>query len=466
MGQKKTDATLIKSLAQLESANYSNFPEMENMYKRLVNGRKAFAQIYDLNVNAVSEISALDLEIQFYTEELLKISQSVADATKSIHAAASDSADVSGVIAERHEDLTNTIITVSEESSNVYKKIDTSQQSLTEIRQLSENTITVSQQMQQDMNQLAHIIQSMNEVNGAIQDISTQTNLLSLNASIEAARSGEAGRGFAVVADEIRKLADETKTLTDNMGQFVSSVQKAAEASSNSVNSAIEALDEVNHKIKNVWTLNEENQAHIGEITDSISNLASVSEEISSNMNEIQASANEIENSCAVLKEDTEGLHQIGNQCTSAIKPLGAVEQRMDHVLAQMGKMSLDSFYSLTNEELLTYVDGAIQAHQSWVEKLKQVVDSHCIVPLQLDDTKCRFGHFYHSFEPPFPEIRDLWTTIGAAHRNLHQMGGKVLSYMFDDHIDLARDSFKQIEETSNHLISLLSQVKEMLLAK
>ena len=463
MRRKKIDAALISSLANLQAADYTSAPVLDDVYKRLEAGRNAFAEIYELNVNAVSEISALDLEIKFYTEQLEKITQSVVSATKDIHMAASESANVSGIVAERHEDLTNTIITVSEESSNVYQKIDSSQQSLTEIRQLSENTISISQKMQQDMNQLSDIIHNMNEVIGAIQNISSQTNLLSLNASIEAARSGEAGRGFAVVADEIRKLADETKTLTNNMSQFVASVESAAEESVTSVNSAIASLEEVNQKINNVWALNEENQSHIGEITNNISNLAAVSEEISSSMNEIQASSSNIEKSCSILKDDTEGLNQIAEACTVAIRPISSVEKSVDDVLAHMGRMSSDAFYALSNEELASYLDGAITAHRKWVEKLSRIMDSRSIVPFQVDDTRCRFGHFYHSVQPSVPEFKAIWAEIGNKHKKLHQLGAKVISAMFDDDYALAKETYHEVVSLSETLISELERIKMML---
>ena len=159
--KKKIDVKMLNSLSKMESADYSLSPEVSDIHNRLIVGRDAFAEIYNLNVNAVAEISALDLEIKFYTEQLLQIAESVAEATKSIHGAAADSTEVAGIVAGRHEDLTSTIIKVSEESTNIYQKIDTSQQGLTAIRKLSENTIDISQKMHEDMNQLTEIINSM-----------------------------------------------------------------------------------------------------------------------------------------------------------------------------------------------------------------------------------------------------------------------------------------------------------------
>lgn len=461
--RKNNKENYIDSLSELKSIDYSSIPEMDSMYHRLLQGREMFAKMYNLNVNAVSEISALDLEIKFYTKQLLEISQSVANATQDIHTAASESTQIAGVIAERHEDLTNTIITVSEESSNVYQKIDTSQQSLTDIRQLSENTIEVSKKMQNDMHELSDIINSMNEVIRAINDISSQTNLLSLNASIEAARAGEAGRGFAVVADEIRSLADETQKLTDNMGKFVASVQSASEASSDSVNSAISALTDVNAKIKSVWTLNEENQKHIAEITESISSLAAVSEEISSSMIEIESSAAEIENSCALLKDDTIGLQKIGDHCYTAIKPISRVESQMDDILAHMGEMTLDAFFSLSKEDLTAYINGAIDAHKAWVSKLGEIIANGQIIPFQVDGRKCRFGHFYHSIKPPIEEILVVWKDIGEKHMQLHQLGAKIIADMFDGKTDQAQQKYQEIVALSEMLISKLELIRTMI---
>ncbi len=463
MFKRKIDANLIYSLSKLQDTNYTSNKEFENVYTRLSSGRDSFAKMYESNLNATSEISKLDLEISFYTEKLLQISKSVSDATKDIHEAASESADVASVIAARHEDLTNTIVTVSEESSHVYQKIDSSQQSLTDIRKLSEDTITISQKMQEDMNQLSDIIHNMNEVISAITNISAQTNLLSLNASIEASRAGESGRGFAVVADEIRTLADETRSLTDNMGQFVLSVQEAADASAQSVNQAIEALDEVNSKIKAVWTLNEENQSHIAGITDSIGNLAAVSEELTSNMMEIESEAAEIEKSCNVLKQDTLGLESIGKECSDAIKPIKNVESQMDNLLSHMGNMSLDPFYALTNDELVSYVVVAMNAHRSWISKLGDIVKDKNIIPFQVNAKKCHFGHFYDSIKLTNPEIKEIWQEIGEKHKNLHLLGAKVIAQLFDEEYHAAEDTYKEAVTISQSLVKQLETVKNMI---
>ena len=176
----------------------------------------------------------------------------------------------------------------------------------------------------------------MNEVIAGINSISSQTNLLALNASIEAARAGEAGRGFAVVAEEIRQLAEETQKLTANMGDFVDRIKGASQKSAKSVTSTIEALDTVTEKIGHVWVINSENQKNVSKINESISSLASVSEEISSSMVEMETQAVSIKEQCQNLEESAKTLQVAGDKLKEATKPVVAIEGVLSEATKQL----------------------------------------------------------------------------------------------------------------------------------
>ncbi|MBQ8627304.1 MAG: hypothetical protein IJ419_14250, partial [Agathobacter sp.] len=306
---KKTD--LIDSMAELKEVDYSKEPKVDAIYKRLVKGRERFEVAMQKDIDAVMQISSLDLILTQQTERLIEISESVGDATEKIQEAAEESSLVAGQVNGQHEDLTRTIIEAAEDTNEVHKKIEAGQAELTEIKGLSEKTIEGSKEMRKDMDELLDVIQHMNEVISGINSISSQTNLLALNASIEAARAGEAGKGFAVVAEEIRQLAEETQKLTANMGEFVEKIKSASQKSAESLTSTIGALDTVTEKIGNVWAINDENQQHVAHVNDSISSLAAVSEEISSSMVEMENQAVNIKEQCSTLTEDTRLLRSV-----------------------------------------------------------------------------------------------------------------------------------------------------------
>lgn len=128
--------------------------------------------------------------------------------------------------------------------------------------------------------ELSDFVQSISSTVGLVEDIAEQTNLLALNAAVEAARAGEHGKGFAVVASEIRKLADESKQATSKIISLINDIQQTA-------NSTVLATEEGTKEIESGLEL-----AHV--ISENIEQLINVMNEISTGMQEIINSSKQI----------------------------------------------------------------------------------------------------------------------------------------------------------------------------
>lgn len=460
-GRGKKDVSYIQFVSAMKDEDYSKAdPKILEMYQRLCNGREQFEKVVDKNLQAVMQISALDLSVEHFAKEITKVSGELTNASNSIHQVTGVTTKVTQEVADAHEGLTYTIVEASTEAETVYTNIKSGQKELTSIKDLSTTTIQNSQEMQNDMDNLLSVINRMNEVIEGINAISAQTNLLALNASIEAARAGEAGKGFAVVAEEIRQLAEETKKLTGDMGEFVKGIQGASQKSSSSVTATIGALDTINDRINSVWELNEENKSSVGKITESISALASASEEISNSMDELAVQSTKIEEQSEEIKGDANSLHDLSTALENAAAPATEIEKELDEATKIMGQMGKDVFYMLTNAQFESYIQKAVIAHQKWLESLHRMVEERVIYPLQLDDTKCGFGHFYYAMVPQNEQVQSVWNGLAEKHKQFHGYGSQVIKAIFDEDYTKAEELY---EQASNHSEKLIADLNQML---
>ena len=457
---------LINAVAELKEVDYSKNPKLGDIYKRLLKSKKQVETVMNKDIEAIMQISSLDLTLNYVVDEMSNISEAAAEGIDIIASAAEECSSVAEQVNGQHEELTNTIIKAAEDTDEVYKKIEKGQDELSLIKELSVQTIDESKEMQKDMDELLNVISHMNEVIAGINAISSQTNLLALNASIEAARAGEAGRGFAVVAEEIRKLAEETQSLTGNMGNFVEKIKNASQKSAKSVSTTIESLDTVTEKIGEVWVINSENQKNVSQINESINSLASVSEEISSSMAEMESQAASIKDQCVALEASAGQLHTVGSRLKEATKPVSTIENILSQVTKQLGTMTDDRFFRMEYEEFAGYMDRAIAAHKAWLTNLSNMVKEKQVLPIQLNAAKCGFGHFYYSMTPKTPEINEVWKTVEEKHKKLHGYGNHVIKALMDENYAEAEKYCNEALDYSKVLIYDLEEMKKIALSK
>ena len=229
--------------------------------------------------------------------------------------------------------------TVLEVAKNASQATDTSEKAKTKAQEGStivgkvvvgiNQVQSQSMELKSDMTALGKQAEGIGHIMNVISDIADQTNLLALNAAIEAARAGEAGRGFAVVADEVRKLAEKTMTATKEVGDAIQQIQQGTRKNIENVDRTVKTIEEATLLAKASGETLVEIVNYVEVSTDQVRSIATASEEQSSASEEINRSVEDVNR---IAAETTDALRQSAqavSELAQQAQELGAMIQEM-----------------------------------------------------------------------------------------------------------------------------------------
>lgn len=303
--------------------------------------------------NATSSIAGTAQQVSSATEEAARSSQQIAQGSEQLATTATEAAAAM-------EKLNNAISAVTEGSAKQAKAADEAASNVKSGISAVEQTVATMHKIEQQVKVSSDSVKDLGEkgqqigdIVQTIEDIAQQTNLLALNAAIEAARAGEQGKGFAVVADEVRKLAERSALATQEIGTLIASVRSGVDEAVKAMDTSTEqvtegaarskeagaALEKIMDTTMAVSEATEANREAVHEMAKgaemvslNITTVASVSEENAASAEEMSATTEEVSASAQTVTASTE-------QASASVEQVSAAAQQLNSMAAELNTM-------------------------------------------------------------------------------------------------------------------------------
>jgi len=279
----------------------------------------------------IANLSGMIRQLTTNATELVSAATEISSASEQMSKGAQDQTQQVSQVSSAIEEMTATIVQSSKNageatdvSKNASETATTGGQIVSDTIQGMQKIVDVVRESADSIAKLSKSADQIGEIIGVIDDIADQTNLLALNAAIEAARAGEQGRGFAVVADEVRKLAERTGKATGEITTMIKGIQQGTEEAVHSMEVGIQEVDKgreladkagsslieivnmsqrVMDQIQQIATAAEEQSTAAEQISKNVEHISSVTKETATGAEQSATAAEELNRQAEGLKE-------------------------------------------------------------------------------------------------------------------------------------------------------------------